>query len=110
MSTIHQKPNLQPEATCTVNSNEFAATADNKIAVEADAYAEHCAPIDQKTSRKQAMQSGPNLAQSRTRHFMREASSKFIGTFNLVLFGNGSVAQIVLSNGQKGVWASINWA
>jgi hypothetical protein len=35
--------------------------------------------------------------------------SEFMATFVLVLLGEGSVAQVLLSSGTKGDWASIAW-
>lgn len=47
----------------------------------------------------------------------REPFAEFFGTFVMILFGNGSVAQVLLSTGQKtapgangfGDYQSINW-
>ncbi|XP_033120628.1 aquaporin-7-like isoform X2 [Anneissia japonica] len=41
---------------------------------------------------------------------VREFMAEFIGTFILIAFGDGSVAQSVLSNSEKGGFLSINWA
>ncbi|KAM0326109.1 hypothetical protein ACHAQA_006702 [Verticillium albo-atrum] len=46
---------------------------------------------------------------SRLRCYFQDAFSEFIGTFFLVLFGDGVVAQVVLSRGTKGDFQSINW-
>ncbi|XP_077867103.1 aquaporin-9-like [Saccoglossus kowalevskii] len=40
---------------------------------------------------------------------VRESLAEFIGTFILITFGDGSVAQSVLSRGEKGEYLSINW-
>ncbi|XP_064607775.1 aquaporin-9-like [Liolophura sinensis] len=40
----------------------------------------------------------------------REALAEFISTFILIMFGDGSVAQTVLSNGDLGTQLSINWS
>ena len=45
----------------------------------------------------------------RIRRFCRDPFSEFMGTMILVLFGDGVVAQVVLSNGQKGNYQSISW-
>ncbi|PGH10586.1 hypothetical protein AJ79_05409 [Helicocarpus griseus UAMH5409] len=45
----------------------------------------------------------------RIRHTLREPFSEFFGVFILVLFGDGSVAQVVLSGGEKGDYQSISW-
>lgn len=46
---------------------------------------------------------------SRIRKFMQEPFSEFFGVFVMMLFGDGVVAQVVLSSGTKGDWQSINW-
>ncbi|KAK2790857.1 hypothetical protein FQN53_008681 [Emmonsiellopsis sp. PD_33] len=43
------------------------------------------------------------------RKTMREPFSEFFGVFILILFGDGSVAQVVLSNETKGDYQSISW-
>ncbi|KAJ4860631.1 major intrinsic protein domain-containing protein [Trichoderma breve] len=43
------------------------------------------------------------------RKVMREPFSEFFGVMILVLFGDGSVAQVVLGKGSKGDWNNINW-
>ncbi|KAI5460414.1 aquaporin-like protein [Mariannaea sp. PMI_226] len=40
---------------------------------------------------------------------MREPFSEFFGVMILILFGDGSVAQVVLGRGDKGDWGNINW-
>ncbi|XP_057370629.1 aquaporin-9-like [Daphnia carinata] len=39
----------------------------------------------------------------------RAATAEFIGTFVLVAIGNGSVAQSLLTNGEKGNYFTLNW-
>ncbi|TVY83969.1 Aquaporin-10 [Lachnellula suecica] len=58
-----------------------------------------------------------NLTWSSVRVILREPFAEFFGTFILVLFGDGSVAQVLLSTGQTtalggdgfGAYQSINW-
>lgn len=58
-----------------------------------------------------------NLAWSTVRTTLREPFAEFFGTFIMVLFGDGSVAQVLLSAGQTtapgkngfGNYQSINW-
>lgn len=49
------------------------------------------------------------LLWSQLREYCRDAFSEFFGTMILILFGNGVVAQVLLSNGQKGDYQSISW-
>ncbi|POS87148.1 hypothetical protein EPUL_000547 [Erysiphe pulchra] len=55
------------------------------------------------------IQDGPLTGWSRIRHTLREPLSEFFGVFILVLFGDGSIAQVVLSNNTRGEWQSICW-
>lgn len=45
----------------------------------------------------------------RIRRTMQEPFSEFFGVMVLILFGDGVVAQVVLSNGTKGDYQSISW-
>ncbi|KAJ5776144.1 uncharacterized protein N7511_001155 [Penicillium nucicola] len=49
------------------------------------------------------------LLWSRVREYGRDAFSEFFGTLILILFGDGVVAQVLLSHGQKGDYQSISW-
>jgi hypothetical protein len=40
---------------------------------------------------------------------IREPLAEFFGVFTLIIFGDGVVAQVVLSKGEKGNYQSINW-
>lgn len=48
-------------------------------------------------------------AWGRIRRFMQEPFSEFFGVFVMILFGDGVVAQVVLSSGTKGDYQSISW-
>ncbi len=43
------------------------------------------------------------------RTIWQDAFSEFFGTMVLILFGDGVVAQVVLSGGTKGEYQSISW-
>lgn len=73
------------------------------------AYAEHGALVDHKVPQEDVVQSMPDLQWSRIRHFMREPFAEFLGVFILIMFGDGVVAQVVLSNSTKGDYQSISW-
>lgn len=73
---------------------------------------EHGPLIDHQIPQDTILQEGaqePQLAWARIRHIMREPFSEFFGVFILILFGDGVVAQVVLSGGAKGDFQSINW-
>ena len=73
------------------------------------AHAEHGALIDHKIVQDDAVEAFPDLWWSRVRHTCREGFAEFMGVFILILFGDGVVAQVVLSNGTKGDYQSISW-
>ena len=50
-----------------------------------------------------------NLLWSRIRLALREPFAEFFGTFIMVILGDGSVAQAVLSADKYGDYQSINW-
>jgi aquaglyceroporin related protein len=72
----------------------------------APAHAEHGALIDHIES---AVEAYPDLWWSKVRHTCRDGFAEFMGVFILILFGDGVVAQVVLSNGTKGDYQSISW-
>jgi aquaglyceroporin related protein len=76
---------------------------------EAAAFAEHGPLVDHKIPQADVVQQEPDLAWSRVRHYLREPLSEFFGVFILILFGDGVVAQVVLSGGTKGDYQSISW-
>lgn len=73
------------------------------------AHAEHGAAIDHKIPEADVVQAQPDLLWSRIRHTMREPFAEFWGVFILIMFGDGVVAQVVLSKGTKGDYQSISW-
>ncbi|RMZ77857.1 hypothetical protein DV737_g4137, partial [Chaetothyriales sp. CBS 132003] len=71
--------------------------------------AEHGPMIDDQIHQEDIVPVHPELLWSRIRHAYREPFSEFFGTFIMILFGDGVVAQVVLSNGEKGDYQSISW-
>ncbi|EFW18977.1 aquaporin [Coccidioides posadasii str. Silveira] len=71
------------------------------------------APTVEEIAAKTSADAGPEtrdeLVWSKIRRTLREPFGEFCGVFLLVLFGNGSIAQVVLSKGEKGAFQSINW-
>lgn len=73
------------------------------------AYAEHGPLVDHNIPQDNAIAAAPELAWSKIRKTFREPLSEFFGTFILILFGDGVVAQVVLSGGTHGDYQSISW-
>jgi len=72
-------------------------------------HAEHGPLIDHKIPQADAIEAEPDLLWSRIRRYFRDPFSEFFGVFILILFGDGVVAQVVLSSGTKGDYQSISW-
>ena len=72
------------------------------------AYAEH-GPLVDPLTHPDLVQAEPELWWSRVRNRCRIYFCEFLGTFILIMFGDGVVAQVVLSNGEKGEYQSISW-
>jgi len=77
--------------------------------VDQPAYAEHGPLVDHKIAQADVVQQEPDLLWSRVRRVFREPFAEFFGVFILILFGDGVVAQVVLSKGTKGDYQSISW-
>jgi hypothetical protein len=73
------------------------------------AYAEKGPLINHDIPQADVIQQEPDLTWSRIRRYFREPLSEFFGVFILILFGDGSVAQVVLSGGKNGDYQSISW-
>jgi aquaglyceroporin related protein, other eukaryote len=82
--------------------------------------AEHGPPIDNEFAEQQYEEDyrhQSNLWWSRMRHHFRDPAAEFLGTFTMIVFGDGSVAQVVLSQNpnlplasqNKGDYQSISW-
>jgi len=96
--------------TAPSNSSVSAdSTAMEKSGLEPQPHAEHGALIDHKVPQDDVIQAQPDLLWSRVRHSLREPLAEFFGTFILIMFGDGVVAQVVLSGGKNGDYQSITW-
>lgn len=73
------------------------------------AYAEEGLLINHDIPQADTVPQGPDLAWSRIRRRCREPFAEFFGMFIFILFGDGAIAQVVLSNGRNGDWQSIAW-
>jgi len=73
-------------------------------------FAEHGVLIDHDVHpQADTIESHPELWWSKIRHICQDSFSEFFGVFILILFGDGVVAQVVLSSKQKGEYQSISW-
>ncbi|ERF70111.1 hypothetical protein EPUS_00298 [Endocarpon pusillum Z07020] len=83
-------------------------------------HAEHDPSIDDGFAEEQCEEDykhQSNLWWSRMRHHVRDPAAEFLGTFTMIVFGDGSVAQVVLSQNpnlplsaqNKGEYQSISW-
>ena len=73
------------------------------------AYAEHGALIDRSPTADMMKAANAGLRWPRIRRALREPFSEFMGTFMILMFGDGVVAQVVLSGGSHGDYQSISW-
>jgi len=101
-----------PESICFEKSklNHPAHHSQLSASVATSPFAEHGALIDHDIHpQADTVEAHPGLRWSIVRHICQDAFSEFFGVFILILFGNGAVAQIVLSSEQKGDYQSISW-
>jgi aquaglyceroporin related protein len=92
----------------SVHSDEIAAASSVQKIEMAGTYA-HDEPVSSTSSIPSEEERRDELAWTKIRSTMRDAFSEFFGTFIMLLFGDGVVAQVVLSNGEKGDYQSISW-
>jgi hypothetical protein len=73
--------------------------------------AEHGPLVDHKNMPLQEAEVpyNPDLWWSRVRAYCQEGFSEFFGVFIMILFGDGVVAQVVLSGNKNGQYQSITW-
>jgi len=83
-------------------------------------HAEHGPPIDNEFAERlyeEDYKHQSDLWWSKMRHHFRDPAAEFLGTFTMIVFGDGSVAQVVLSQNpnlppssqNKGDYQSISW-
>ena len=85
---------------------------DSGMIHKASPYAEHGALIDRTSTadeRTQKVSYNAGLMWPRIREYCRKPFAEFMGTFILVMFGDGVVAQVTLSKDQGGDYQSISW-
>lgn len=73
------------------------------------AYEEHGPGIDHEIPQEHETPSHPELKWPKIRKYLQAPFCEFWGTFMIVMFGDGVVAQVLLSRGEKGDYQSISW-
>jgi hypothetical protein len=107
------------------NSSGTTATGSQEISYAHNdhpfAHAEHGVLIDQHSPQNVAEEeeyaAHHELWWTRTRHMLKDPFAEFMGTFIMIVFGDGSVAQVLLSSNPnlpkgdqgKGDYQSISW-
>lgn len=98
-----KKP-VVPPMDIRVNQNERACSGSTMATVATvNTYMETGAPINRSQTADKLKEANNALRWARFRRALREAFSEFMGTFILIMFGDGVVAQVVLSGGEKGI-------
>lgn len=100
------------QATSSTDSALGVVHIEEKVPHHHHPHAEHGPLVDHELASSQGNEDDevhPELWWSKIRHTIREPLSEFFGVFILILFGDGVVAQVVLSNGEKGDYQSISW-
>jgi aquaglyceroporin related protein len=72
-------------------------------------FVESGVPINRSRTAEALEKTDAKLFWPKIRQVLRDPFSEFIGTFMLLMFGDGVVAQVVLSRGTKGDYQSISW-
>ncbi|KAG9256772.1 MIP family channel protein [Emericellopsis atlantica] len=97
VSTVHQE-----KSTTFIPVDKFenvgSMSQDENISARADS---HAPPMQAELE--------PELRWSKFREYGRDFFSEFAGTMIMILFGDGVVAQVILSEDQKGNYQSISW-
>jgi len=106
MTTLNFKESLSPND--AYHEEQISGRRKSSV-LDEQPHAQHGPLIDHKIPQAEAVEAEPDLAWSRIRRTFREPFSEFFGVFILILFGDGVVAQVVLSNGTKGDYQSISW-
>lgn len=116
MDTVKEMPPGPPSPGSVPSSIKIAHVGHRRNSSGATAstipFAEHGPTIDRSQTREAFIKKkskNAGLRWPRIRRLFREPFSEFMGTFILIMFGDGVVAQVVLSNGEKGNYQSISW-
>jgi len=105
---IKKDDNIEPHNTSHRENREVPS---NESSPRAPPYAEHGPLIDRSQTAERISEKAMNAALlwPRIRHHCRGPFSEFMGTFILIMFGDGVVAQVTLSDKQGGDYQSISW-
>ena len=105
---IKKDDHVQPQRTSHRENREVPS---NESSPRAPPYAEHGPLINRSQTQELISDKAMNAALlwPRIRHYCRAPFAEFMGTFILIMFGDGVVAQVTLSNKEGGDYQSISW-
>jgi len=116
MDAVKQIPSPPPSPGSLPQDIKFAHVEHRRNSSEGTVttspFAEHGPTINRSQTKEAFIKKkskNAGLRWPRIRRLFREPFSEFMGTFILIMFGDGVVAQVVLSNGEKGNYQSISW-
>ncbi|THW28415.1 aquaglyceroporin like protein [Aureobasidium pullulans] len=84
------------------------ADSDDTVASQPK-FVEQGVPLNRSPTAAALDKTDPKFLWPRIRLSLQDAFSEFIGTFIILMFGDGVVAQVVLSRGKNGDYQSISW-
>jgi len=114
MSDIKQHPEVFSDklSDLEITHNEHfrsdSERSDDTVASQAK-FVERGVPLNRSPTAAALDKTDPKFLWPRVRLSLQDAFSEFIGTFIIIMFGDGVVAQVVLSDGKKGDYQSISW-
>lgn len=88
-----------------VEEMHLAVDRNSAAYVTAHINSKHSSVVVQSEEQKEQQS---QLSWGKRREYCRYAFSEFFGTMILLLFGNGVIAQVLLSHGEKGDYLSIS--
>lgn len=102
---------MSDESPRVVHNEHLTPKAPSTESPQSSPYREHGPLIDRSMTAERFTKNAYNsgLLWPRIRHTLRAPFAEFMGTFILIMFGDGVVAQVTLSNGDGGDYQSISW-
>ena len=93
-------------------SRRSSMNTERKMRIDPTTYAPKFGQLQQEGPNKEDEEphdEDDRSAWAKIRRTYREPLAEFLGTCIMIVFGVGSVAQVVLTHGEAGIYQSINW-